>query len=99
MSDKIENKLAVRIRFFTAAEGGRTQDLRGSRYGAPLFVDGKGFDCRFNFSDAHISLGEWVDVELMFLSPDLALPKLPANTRFTLWEGKTVAEGIVLQLA
>ena len=96
MPDKLDNKLTVRIRFFTAAEGGRTRDLRGSTYGAPLFVDGEGFDCRFNLNDAGISLGEWVEVELMFLSPDLALPKLSANTRFTLWEGRTVAEGIVL---
>ncbi|MEO7255496.1 MAG: hypothetical protein ABIZ64_14820 [Casimicrobium sp.] len=97
MLDKSVNKLPARIRFFTAAEGGRTTDLEGARYGAPLFVGGEGFDFRFNLPDARVLLGKWVEVELMFLYPDLALPKLPADTRFTVWEGKTVAEGIVLQ--
>ena len=91
------NSLKALVRCHTTAEGGRLSDIRGtSHYGAPVFVDGQGFDCRIPLNGRVLPLGETLELELHFLNPKAAIPRLPSGAHFTLWEGKTIAEGTVI---
>lgn len=93
----MENRILARVRFLTSAEGGRTCDVSGVFYSAPVFVDdGEGLDCRILLNGRTLCLGEIESLELIFLNPHAALPRLCSGTHFTLWEGKTVAEGVVV---
>jgi hypothetical protein len=99
---KIEPDALIRVRFLTSAQGGRNFDLVASNYGCPLFVDGledRGFDCRFVLSQAAcIELGNEYEIEIKFLEPDKALAALEKGSRITLWEGRTIATGNVVEI-
>lgn len=93
----MNNNLKALVRFRTTVEGGRLTDIKGaSHYSAPVFVDGQGFDCRIILNGRVLPLGETLELELHFLNPKAAIPLLPRGTHFTLWEGKTIAEGTVI---
>ena len=66
----------ISIRFKTTSQGGRQGNIAGNFYGCPLFVDGKGFDCRLLFDGQVLQLGETYEVGVKFFNPDLVLPKL-----------------------
>ena len=88
----------VRIRFLTTNEGGRTRPVSGKWFGCPLFAGSRGFDCRLLLDGATIALGEWHDLPVAFLSPDLAFQELGPGSEIALWEGKTVATGTVVKV-
>lgn len=88
----------INVRFKTADEGGRKTALVGNFYSCPLFVDGEGFDCRVFLGDQKIELGEWYRLPVKFLNRDFVVPKLMPGKPITLWEGKDVANGEVLEV-
>ena len=92
-------EVRARIRLFTTAEGGRKGPILGPWFGCPTRIQGKYFDCRLQTQPpGPIALGEPVEVQLQFLCPELALPQLAVGQAFALWEGRTIGEGIVLEL-
>ncbi|WP_157966673.1 hypothetical protein [Fastidiosibacter lacustris] len=59
------------------------------------------YDCRLLVQEygKPISLGDTVEnIRIVFLSPDEVIPRLKVGTRFTLWEGKTIACGEVTSI-
>jgi hypothetical protein len=87
----------IRVRFLREAEGGRRTDISGSSYGCPLFISGQAFDCRFlDATEDGYCLGHEYTIPIKFLTPNLALPLLGIGQKISLWEGKTIAEGMVL---
>lgn len=87
----------IRVRFLREAEGGRRTDISNSAYGCPLFISGQAFDCRFADTTEYVyCLGHEYTIPVKFLTPNLALPLLSIGHKISLWEGKTIAEGMVL---
>ena len=99
MNLRMKPDAIIEVRFKTTAEGWKTWDILGAEYfGCPLFVDGEGFDCRLLLGGRSILLGQKYELPVVFLCPDLALPKLAPGKAITLWEGKDVATGRVVRL-
>ena len=89
----------IRVRFLTREEGGRPTSITNDRYGCPIMVDGRGFDCRFVLPDvSHFELGKTYEIPVKFLDPDNALRVLKKATPIRLWEGKTVAVGTLIEI-
>ena len=96
---RMRPEVRARIRLFTTAEGGRKGPVLGPWFGCPTRIQGKYFDCRLQtVPPGPIALGEPVEVQMQFLCPELALPLLAVGCEFALWEGRTIGEGIVLEL-
>lgn len=89
----------IRIRFLTTEEGGRKSSIKGDRYGCPIMVNEKGFDCRFILDEgAYFELGKTYEIPVKFLSPDLAFKDIQEGIDISLWEGKTIARGKILKV-
>lgn len=88
----------LEIRLKTHAENGRVSAISGDVYHCPLLVDGEAFDCRVYHDGKVLELGHTYQVDVRFLSPHDALPHLSIGKQISLWEGKEIATGTVLQV-
>ena len=87
------------VRLFPTQDGGRRGPTPAEVFGCPLNYKGKFFDMRLDLSEVgSLSPGSTTRVPLAFLSPGLILPRLSIGSQFTLWEGRTIGEGTVLEL-
>lgn len=100
-------RVIVEISFLGSESGGRSQPIPAMHFGCPVFFEGvpalsaHGYDCRLLVSEYGklISPGDVVkELSMVFLSPDEVLPHIQQGTRFTLWEGKTIARGVISRL-
>jgi hypothetical protein len=88
----------VRLRFLSTDDGGRSKPIPpGGVFGCPFLFEDEYFDCRLLLGDhtAAVLPGDTVDVALKFLCPDLIKPRLHQGSLFRLWEGRTIADGVV----
>jgi len=90
--------VCITVRFKTPEEGGRKSPVLGALYGCPMMIDGEGFDCRLMIKDAELLAGIWYDVPVKFLNRKLAIPRLSVGKKVVLWEGKDVADGVVVKM-
>mgnify|MGYP006890189297 CR=1 FL=1 len=88
----------IKVRFLTTVEGGRNTAIEGQFYACPLFIDNKGFDCRLMLEGQRFELGVDYEVPVKFLYRELILPKLKIGKEVELWEGRKVANGLVLKI-
>jgi hypothetical protein len=61
-----------------------------------MIVGSEAFDCRVQLSGQRVELGKYYDLPVRFLSRKCALSKLEVGKNISLWEGKVVADGLVL---
>ena len=95
----MDGDVLIEVRFKRlTSEGGRKGAIVGDRYGCPLFVDGEGFDCRIDTGGQSLILGETYVLAVKFMNPHLALPTVAIDKPITLWEGKEIAAGKIVQL-
>lgn len=91
--------VTIRVRLLTTEEGGRSRGIAGPRYGCPLMVKEKGFDCRLLLQSSDLlELGNSYEVGVKFLNREAAVPELEVGKEVSLWEGKTIAVGKVVAL-
>ena len=91
--------LVADIELLLSSEGGRHAPISGPFYGCPLGFGGEYFDCRLDLTEVGaIAPGGHARVPVKFLSRDLIVPRLCVGAEFTLWEGKTIGRGTVVQL-
>ena len=89
----------ISVRFLLENEGGRQSAITGHTYGCPLMIDDHGFDCRFVLDGSTtFELGKEYEIGIKFLCVDLALNELEEGSNVTLWEGRTIAKGVVKQI-
>lgn len=93
----------ISVRFLLPEEGGLKNDIvmrlpdgQSVPFGCPLFVDGKGFDCRVVGEINNFKLGEWYTLKVKFLWRELALPCLEKGKPVELWGGRVIARGVVI---
>lgn len=99
--------ILAKITLLSAEEGGRTQAIPVMNFGCPMHFENvpelvkHAYDCRLLVEEygTPILPGDTIEnVRILFLSPNEVIPWLKVGTRFTLWEGKTIAHGEVVSI-
>lgn len=88
----------AKVTMFASDAGGKTLAIPAVRYGCPLFINGRGFDCRLLLDQVGHGLepGDAAEIPIKFLYFDLVRSHLAPGVRFTLWEMRDFAEGEIL---
>lgn len=91
--------IVARLRFYTADKSPRRQPILPPHFGCVLEIDHQAHECRLWLDSGRpIKPGDTVVLAILFLWPDLVLPKLSVGTKFFLWERGHIAEGEVLEI-
>ena len=89
----------VDVELLSTTDGGRRVPTPATFLGCPFGVDGEYFDCRLLFWETGpLSPGASARVPVVFLSPALVIPRIHPGKSFTLWEGKTIGHGTVVEV-
>jgi len=87
------------IKLLPTANGGRSGPTPAEWFGCPLGYEGEFFDVRFDLTAiGSLTPGGVAIVPGKFLSPELIKHRLKAGSKFTLWEGKTIGDGVVREI-
>jgi hypothetical protein len=84
------------VTLYPAEQGGRGGPTPPDWFGCPCkaAMDAvQAWDCRIMLSGRAMKPGETRRVEIMFLSPDEAVPAFRKADKFFLWEGRVIGEG------
>ncbi|MEZ6235470.1 MAG: hypothetical protein R3B68_14885 [Phycisphaerales bacterium] len=85
-----------RVAFARPEHGGRQQPLVREHHKCVFQIDGANFDCLLDLRGiGSVWPGETKSIPISFLMIKLARPHLRVGAPFTLWEGKTIATGII----
>ncbi len=96
---KFTPNITAKVAFLPTAEGGRKGPTPPDVFGCPIGVAGELFDMRMDLSEVGpLRPGTSSEVPIRFLRPDLVMPLLHRGDTFTLWEGRTIGTGEVLQI-
>jgi hypothetical protein len=90
----------LRFSFYTTIEGGRRTPVGGPQvgfYSCPLIYDDHAFDCRILLNGDALQLGETYERPIVFLSRAEALRALPLGRELTMWEGRPVGQGELIE--
>ena len=89
--------ITARIRFLTTAEGGRKGPTPTARFACPFEFAGEYFDCVLHLAGS-AAPGQTIVAPIQFIEPDLIQHRLRDGSEFTLWEGRTIARGVILEV-
>lgn len=87
------------VMLYTTDKGGRLGSTPPEWFGCPCKInrdDLQGWDCRILLGGTPMSPGDTRRVEIIFLSPEQALPMFRAAGVFFLWEGHVIGEGHIV---
>jgi hypothetical protein len=88
--------LIASVHFFPTEDGGRKGATNAGIFRCPLEFEGEKFDCGLHLEETGpISPGMRVTVPITLLSPALIKPRLNVGSRFSLWEMRAIADGVV----
>lgn len=104
----IKHRVIARVEFHATERGGKARSIDpGAGYGCPVlfenapYLSSHAYDCRFLLWERRtpIQPGDVLnEAALVFLSEDEVLPHIGEGTRFILWEGREVGQGVVLRV-
>jgi hypothetical protein len=87
----------ARITLFPSSEGGPRQPIPvGVYHGVLMFERERGYDFRADIQEP-FSAGETRELAVAFLSPQEVAPRISTETRFVIWNGRTMGTGIILK--
>jgi hypothetical protein len=90
----------VEVELLATANGGRNGPTPSDKFGCPLEIESKFYDCRFDLTESGpLRPGYSTVVPVAFLFPDDVIPLLSQGTRFNLWEGRTIGTGRVISIS
>ena len=91
--------LTVEIALLPTSEGGRAGAIVGEWYGCPIGATNAYFDVRFDLTSIHrVEPGTTAVLPAKFLDPTLALPQFQVGREFSIWEGRVIGTGRVLEV-
>jgi hypothetical protein len=88
----------IEARFKTSSEGGRVKPINGSSYRCPMIIDGRGFECQIFLEGKVIQSGETYQFAVKFMNFDAVSSFIALDKIITLWEGKEIAAGKIIQI-
>ena len=99
MTSKVQPEIVVEISLLPTAGGGRQRPISEGEYRGILGVGQENFSVRFFVPLAGgLAPGASGKFGVQFLVPESALPYFRVGTSFTVWEGKIIGEGKVLEV-
>ncbi len=89
--------IIANIKFYSTENGGRKSAISTNFYGCIFSLEDSKHDCRLLLENiGAVAPGEnKKSVPIKFLCADLVIPKIKAGSKFYLWEGGNIAEGVV----
>ena len=103
-AQRLKADAIVRLTLRPTSDGGRKSAIPSIVYRCPVFFGDEreaANDCAFfldEIQDKAEPGGPPVIVSIRFLAPHLVADKLRPGAKFTLWEGRDVGEGEVLEV-
>jgi hypothetical protein len=99
MSSPVIPDIQVEITLFPTEQGGRHTAILSGEYRGVLGVGAEHLSVRFFVpAGMRFGLGSTVQVGVEFLFPEYALRHFPPGTEFTVWEGRAIGRGRVLEV-
>jgi hypothetical protein len=99
VTTKRQPDLIASITFLSSEDGGRRAAIPPRIFRCPLKFEGEMFDCGLHPEETGpVPAGATVTVPITLLFPELVKPRLRLGSRFTLWDLRTIAEGIVTKI-
>ena len=90
-------EIRVRIELLTAAQGGKSSPLRGGEFITVFGIGETHWSCRLAMRDAELDAALPHVVEVQFLVED-ARRHFPLGASFSVWEGRHIGSGLVLEV-
>jgi len=99
MSKPVTPEIVVEITLLPSEAGGRKGTILQGEYRGVLGVGSENFSVRFfvPFEDG-FSPNQTQRFGVQFLVPEAALPHFTVGTAFTVWEGRVIGNGRVLEV-
>ncbi|WP_139188738.1 hypothetical protein [Variovorax sp. OV700] len=97
MSKPVTPEIVVELELHDAAGGGRQRPLNEGEYRGVFLVGEQGFSIRF-VVPLTSSEGKLQKFGVQFLVPEAALPHFPVGASFSMWEGRVIGHGRVLEI-
>jgi hypothetical protein len=99
MTTPVTPEIVVEIALLQSEAGGRKGPILQGEYRGVLGVGEEHFSVRFFVPlEDGIAPGQAQRLGVQFLVPQAALPHFPVGVSFTLWEGRTIGHGQVLEI-
>lgn len=99
MTSKVKPEILVEIALFAPTSGGRQSPISEGEYRGVLGVGNENFSVRFFVPlQEGLAPGTSGKFGVQFLFPEAALPHFSVGTSFTVWEGKIIGNGKVLEV-
>jgi len=99
MSTPVTPEIIVEITLLPTEGGGRQRAIHTGEYRGVLGVGAENFSVRFFVPmERSVSPGETQRFGAQFLFPETALPYFPVGATFTVWEGRVIGNGRVLEV-
>jgi hypothetical protein len=96
---KIKPEIVAELFLSNTVDGGRSGPIRKGEYRGVVGVQVGCFSVCFDVEDEDgVEPGESTKVGIQFLAPYAALRHFPVDSEFTLWEGREIGKGKVLQV-
>jgi hypothetical protein len=99
MGKPVTPEIIVEITLYPSEVGGRKGAILQGEYRGVLGVGSENFSVRFfvPFEDG-FSPSQTQRFGVQFLVPEAALPHFPAGAEFSVWEGRVIGSGRVLEV-
>ena len=99
MTTPVTPEIIVEITLLPSAAGGRTGTILQGEYRGVLGVGSENFSVRFFVPlENGFSPSQTQQFGVQFLAPEAALPHFPVGSAFSVWEGRAIGNGRVLEL-
>ncbi|SJZ52147.1 hypothetical protein SAMN02745119_00872 [Trichlorobacter thiogenes] len=99
MSTPVKPEIVVEITLLTTEVGGRKNSIPEGEYRGVLGVGTENFSVRFFIPiECNLTPGATQQIGVQFLFPEIALPHFPVGATFTVWEGRIIGNGRVLEV-
>lgn len=99
MPTPVRPEFFVDVHLSPTSEGGRVSAIGHGEYRGVVQLEHEAFSFRFFVeSERGLEPGAAAELGFQLLVPEAGLPLLPVGTRFKLWEGKIIGNGIVTRL-
>jgi hypothetical protein len=95
----IKPEIVVELSLASPENGGRLSSMVTGEYRGVLGVDDKHFSVRWFVPVAGLDPGgSSGTLGVQFLNPEAALPHFPVGAKFSVWEGRVIGSGRVLEV-